>query len=145
MRKTSPKSAESKTGAPSFLEIGTQAPMRHARVKVGEEHLRKLFAWWEATEDARKQVGGETVGVPAFKLAEELGLQRPSNGNAFRANLQRRFDQLNVDGKTMFLSLRGAGENKFEVLPTTMVYFHPVPAAERSRLGRVTPIETGSS
>jgi hypothetical protein len=131
MPKASQKRAEPKAEAPSFLEIGTQAPMRHARVKVGEQHLQKLFGWWEATEDARKQIGGETVGVPAFKLAEELGLQRPRNGNSFRANLQRQFDQLSIDGETMFLSLRGAGENRFEVLPTTMVYFHPVSANER--------------
>ena len=145
MPKASPKSAEPKTEMPSFLRIGSQvASTYRTRVKVGEQYLRKLFDWWAATEDARKQVGGETVGVPVIKLAEELGLQRPTNGNSFRANLQRQLDWLSVDGKTMFLSLRGAGENKFEVLPSTMVYFHPVPASERSPLARRTPLASGS-
>ncbi len=124
---------ESKPKAPSFLQVGGSGPSGHARVKVGEAHLQKLFAWWNAMQPTLKEKGGESVGVTAFKLAEELGLQRPTNGNSFRANLQRQFDQLNIDGQTMFLSIRGVGDEKFKVLPTTMIWFQPVPSAQRLR------------
>lgn len=125
------ESGETKTKIPTFLQVGGAGPSGRVRVKVGEQHLRKLFDWWNAMSPALKEKGGESVGVPALKLAEELGLQRPRNGNSFRANLQRQFDQQSIDGKTMFLSLRGAGEDRFEVLPTTMIWFQPVPASQR--------------
>lgn len=135
MPKAAAESVETKPKAPAFLQVGVSNGTGRARVKVGEQHLRKLFDWWNAMAPALKEKGGDAVGVPALKFAEELGLSRPSNGNSFRANLQRVFDDLNIDGKTMFLSLRGAGENRFEVLPTTMIWFHPVAAAERRPLG----------
>lgn len=130
------ESTENKAKAPAFLQVGTGTGNGHQRVKVGEHHLRKLFDWWNAMAPALKEKGGESVGVPALKLAEELGLSPPTNGNSFRANLQRQFDQLSIEGRTMFLSLRGAGEEKFKVLPTTMIWFQPVLASHRVRLPR---------
>lgn len=130
MPKTS-ESGEPKTKAPTFLQVVSAAPGGRSRAKVGEQHLRKLFEWWNAMAPSLKEHGGTAVSIPAFKLAEELGLPRPTNGNSFRANLQRQLDELAVDGKTMFLSLRGVGDEKFQVLPTTTIWFHPIDAVER--------------
>jgi hypothetical protein len=138
MAKTSPQTTAQLTerkptipGLPAYLIVGNGSRARSSRAKVGVEQLRKLFGWWTAAQPSLKQLSAQDIGIPALKLAEEFGMLPPMNGNSFRANLQRIFDELSIDGKTMFLSLRGAGEDKFRVLPETMVWFHPVPSAER--------------
>jgi len=134
MAKTSPQTTEKKPtipGLPGYLVVGNGGRSRSSRSKVGVEQLHKLFEWWDKAQPSLKQLSAQDIGIPALKLAEEFGMQPPTNGNSFRANLQRIFDEMSIDGQTMFLSLRGAGEDKFQVLPETMVWFHPVPAAER--------------
>ena len=118
-------------GLPAFLVVGNGGRARTARSRVGPEQLRKLFDWWNAAQPSLKELSAQDIGIPAFKLAQEFGLQPPTNGNSFRANLQRIFDQMQSDGKTMFLSLRGAEGEKFRVTPGTMVWFHPVQSSER--------------
>lgn len=120
-------------GLPSYLVVGTPSRARSSRTKIGIEQLRKLFDWWGRAQPSLKELSARDVGLPVIKLAEEFGMQSPSNGNSFRASLQRVFDQLNIDGKTMYLSLRGADGEKFKVTPETMVWFHPVPLSERSQ------------
>lgn len=139
MSKTTVQTPEKRpalAGLPSYLTVGTASRTRSSRGKVGPEQLRKMFAWWDAAQPSLKQLSARDVGLPASKLAEEFGLQPPTNGNSFRANLQRIFDQMNLDGKTMYLSLRGAEGEKFKVTDQTMVWFHPVPVSERARSGR---------
>lgn len=134
MPKVTAESAEKRLtipGLPGFLEVGNPARVRSARTKIGPEQLRKLFEWWSVAQPAMRQVGATAIGIPVLKLAQEFGLSQPTNGNSFRANLQRHFDQISVDGKTMFLSLRGADGDKFRVTEATRIYFHPVPISER--------------
>lgn len=139
MSKTTTQTAEKKPnlpGLPSFLTVGNGSRERSTRSKVGPEQLRKLFGWWDQAQPVFKETGAGDVGIPAIRLAEEFKLQPPTNGNSFRANLQRILDQMNLDGKTMFLSLRGAEGDKFKITPETMIWFHPVSANERASLGK---------
>jgi hypothetical protein len=129
-----PKATESsdlRGKPPAFLQVGAQLPGAQPRVRLGEQHLRKMFDWWNVMAPTLREKGGESIGIPALRLAEELGLRRPTNANSFRANLQRSFDKLSIDGRTMFLALRGAGSDKFELLPETTIWFRPVSASER--------------
>jgi hypothetical protein len=118
-------------GLPSYLVVGTASRGRSSRTKVGLEHLTKMFEWWNSAQPTLKAHSARDVGLPALKLAEECGLHRPRNGNSFRAKLQRQFDGMNIEGRTMYLSLRGAQGAKFRITPRTMVWFHPVPVSER--------------
>ncbi len=118
-------------GLPSYLVVGTASRGRSSRTKVGIEHLKKMFEWWNSAQPTLKQHSARDVGLPALKLAEECGLHPPRNGNSFRTNLQRQFDKMNIEGRTMYLSVRGAQGDKFRVTPRTMVWFHPVPVSER--------------
>lgn len=120
-------------GLPPYLVVGTPTRARSPRSKIVIEHLQVLFEWWKAAQPTLRDLSARDVGIPALKLAEEFGLQPPSNGNSFRANLQRVFDKMNFEGKTMFLSIRETEGPKFKVTPTTMVWFHPVPVSERSQ------------
>lgn len=118
-------------GLPSFLTVGNVSRAQSTRSKVGEAQLRKLFEWWEISKPTMKELSVRNVGIQATKLAQEFGLNAPTNGNSFRANLQRVFDQLNFEGETMFLSLRGTEGEKFRVTPETTIWFHPVSSSER--------------
>jgi hypothetical protein len=120
------------TGLPAYFVAGTPERARSSRPKVGIEQLKKMFDWWEIATPTVKQSGARDVGLPASELAKEFGLAIPTNGNSFRANLQRILDDLNIGGRTMLLSLRGTEGDKFRVTPQTMVWFHPVPAIERA-------------
>ena len=138
MPKGAPQASEKRSAIPAlpFLEVGNAGRARTGRAKIGVEQLKKLFSWWDAAQPSLKQLSARDVGLPAFKLAQELGLEQPTNGNSFRANLQRKLDKLSVDGKTMFLSLRGTDGEKFKVTEETMVWMHPVPVGERSQAGK---------
>ncbi len=141
MPKTSTQATEKRAtipGLPSYLTVGTPTRVRSSRAKIGPEQLRKLFDWWSAAQTELKELKAEAVGIPVLKLAQEFGLQAPSNGNSFRANIQRIFDGMSVDGKTMYLCLRGAEGDKFRVTDQTMLWFRPVPVSERttSRRGK---------
>lgn len=128
-----PQPSEKRPTVPGlpFLAVGNASRTRSARTRVGVEQLKRLFDWWEAAQPSLKQLSARDVGLPAFKLAQELGLDQPTNGNSFRANLQRKLDELSVEGKTMFLSIRGTDGEKFKVTDETMVWFHPVSVGER--------------
>lgn len=127
------------------MAVGNASRTRSARAKVGVEQPKRLFEWWYAAQPSLKQLSARDFGLPALKLAEQLGLDAPTNGNSFRANLQRKFDELNVDGKTMFLLVRGADGGKFKVTDETMVWFHPVAVSERERDEQVSPVSLGPS
>ena len=134
MPKANPQATEKRAqlpGLPSFLTVGNGARTHSARSKVGPEQLRKLFDWWDTAQPSLKELSAQDIGIPALKLAQEFGMTPPSNGNSFRANLQRIFDGMNIEGETMFLSLRGAEGDRFKVTDKTMVWFHPVPVSER--------------
>lgn len=135
MARVAPQATEKRPTVPGlpFLAVGNASRTRSARAKVGVEQPKKLFEWWYAAQPSLKQLSARDFGLPALKLAEQLGLDAPTNGNSFRANLQRKFDELNVDGKTMFLLVRGADGGKFKVTDETMVWFHPVAVSERER------------
>jgi hypothetical protein len=135
MSKTTTQATEKRPtipGLPSYLVVGTPNRARSSRTKIGIQQLRRMFEWWNSAQPTLKQLSARDVGLPATKLAEEFGLQSPTNGNSFRANVQRILDQLNIEGKTMYLSLRGTDGEKFKVTPETMVWFHPVAVSERS-------------
>ena len=133
MAKVAPQATEKRPTVPGlpFLEVGNASRARTGRAKVGVEQLKKMFDWWNTAQPSLKQLSARDVGLPAYKLAQELGLDTPTNGNSFRANLQRKLDTLSVDGKTMFLSIRGTDGEKFKVSDETMVWFHPVSVSER--------------
>lgn len=118
-------------GLPSYITVGTASRTRSSRWRVGISQLTKMFEWWNAAQPALKEANARDVGLPALKLAEEFGLARPRNGNAFRANLQRHFDEMNIEGRTMLLSLQRARRDKLRVTTRTMIWFHPVPVSER--------------
>lgn len=133
MARVAPQATEKRPTVPGlpFLAVGNASRTRPGRAKVGVEQLKRMFEWWDAAQPSLKQLSARDVGLPAFKLAQELGLDAPTNGNSFRANLQRKLDELSVDGKTMFLSIRGTDGEKFKVTDETMVWFHPVAISER--------------
>lgn len=133
MPKAIPQASEKRPSVPGlpFLAVGNASRARSARAKVQVEQLKKLFDWWNTAQPSLKQLSARDVGLPVFKLAAEFGLDVPTNGNSFRANLQRIFDGMSVDGKTMCLSLRGTEGDKFRVTDETMVWFHPVPIGDR--------------
>ena len=135
-----PKAAESgetkpKSALPSFLVVGTAMGSRRSGVKIGREHVQKMLGWWQAAQPTLKETGSQDLGIPAVKLAEEFGLPTPTNGNSFRASLQRAFDQVSIDGKTVYLGLRGTEGEKFRVTKETMIWFHPVLVSERPKNG----------
>ncbi len=119
MPKKSENTSESQkpntTELPNFLVVGTPAhATKNGGMSIGEERLRKLLGWYDLAKQQLKEAGHQDLGIPALKLASELGMTVPKNGNSFRASLQHQFDQIAVDGRTVYLALRGAGEN-FEV------------------------------
>ena len=117
---------------PNFLVVGTPSrATMNGGMSLGEERLRKLLNWYDLATPQLKESGHHDLGVPAVKLALELGMKVPKNGNSFRASLQHQLDQVSVDGRTVYLALRGAGE-KFEVTDETMIWFHPVSPEERN-------------
>ncbi len=134
---TPPKPRQSETntttGLPDFLVVGqARAGRRNGHITV--DHLRKMLGWFEAADPQLKETGSTDLGIPATKLAEELGLSAPKNGNSFRGSLQKAFDSLEVDGKTIFLSLRGCPGPKFVVSRETVLWFHPIARSERVKV-----------
>ncbi len=132
--------ATTPTGLPEFLVVG-QAKGGRRNGHIGQEHLSKLFDWWNSAQAYLKETGLADLDVPALKLASEFGLGAPTNGHSFRGNLQRPFDELEVEGKTMFVSLRGCPRPKFKVEKDTMVWFRTVPIRERRKVQADTPVE----
>ena len=104
MPKTNPQATAKPPNVPGlpFLTVGSPTRARTGRAKIGQEHLQKLLDWFQQAQPTLKQLSASDVGIPAFKLAEELGLQPPQTGNRCRANLQRHFDELSIGARLSF-------------------------------------------
>ncbi len=89
MTKVAPQATGKRPTVPGlpFLEVGNARRTRSTRTKVGVEQLKKLFERWSAAQPSLKQLSARDVGLPALHLAEELGLDAPTNGNSLRAIL----------------------------------------------------------
>lgn len=117
---------------PDFVSVGTLTKNGH-RSSVALERLKKMLAWWNVGQPALKQNGGNALSISAYKLADEFGMKRPSNGNSFRGSLQLMFDAVEVEGLTMFVSLRGSPAPDFRVTDETTIWFRAVASSERTK------------
>jgi len=113
-------------------------PVRVTRGRAGRnsginyaELATKLLELYDENERQMRHEGANAIGVPIEQFCANIGKPVPNNVNSLKSVMQKQFDKLDIDGRTIVLGYSSVQKGTFKPTNETMILWRAVPVSER--------------
>ena len=91
----------------------------------------KLMKAYDDKKSDMLRAGANSIGVKLSSFCERIGRPLPNNVNSFKAGIQRQFDKISIDGRSVVLGYSNVVKGTFRPTQNTMILWRVVPSSER--------------